>query len=242
MAPKISITLPSIYPTALARTLRNIRDATRCEHEIIVVSPFNPPDARWPRSMIKWIKDPNNNTGPNAAHELAFKEATGEFVVAMCDDHLFVDGHDVIALKDFAEKEAAHPNKALLFGLRQVYPEQVGTVFGLYYPYFPMMRTKTARALGWFTADYRRGFADCDLAMRVWDAGGICEWSKVGLISVHDDDRRKGDIEACAPGDMETFLARWAPRYGVGWKTDTLRDFNRDYELSAAEKLCASPS
>ena len=39
--PTISITLPSLHPAALDRALRNVRDATRSRHEVIVVSPFD---------------------------------------------------------------------------------------------------------------------------------------------------------------------------------------------------------
>ncbi len=102
------------------------------------------------------------------------------------------------------------------------------------------MRSATARKLGWLTDEYWTGFADSDLAMRVWDAGGRCEWTSQGLIIPHGDDQRKNmgdthianidvvDQAHCRPDDMKLFISKWAPKYGKGWDTSHLRGFNVD--------------
>ena len=218
---KISLTLPSLHPRALDRTLRNVLQASRGDVEVIVVSPMNPPvrDAK-----VKWVRE-RDPRGPNAAHALAFGEVAGGLVLAWVDDHLLIDGWDEIVRREFLAKENG---STLLYGLRQTEPSQIGTVFDLYYPYFPCMRVSAAKAIGWFDGAYKRGFADCDLAMRVLDAGGVCEWSDIPLVVRTPDDK---DEVSCADGDMELFLERWKGRYGHGWRTENLRDFNRDVGL-----------
>lgn len=231
MRPVISITLPTIYPAALPRTLDNIENATRCPYQVIVVSPF--PVTRGVRGgTLCWIRD-EAMTGCNAAHQAAARAAMGEFVTGWVDDHLYVDGWDAIALRDHERREAAFhalpgkSGKPFLLGLRHVWPTHVGTEFGMYYPYFPFARRSTVERVGWLTDEYRTGFADSDLAMRVWDAGGRCEWTSEGVIVVHDDDGRKNGA-IFKPADLELFVRRWSPRYGRGWDTSHLRGFNND--------------
>ncbi len=237
-APLISITLPSIHPEALDRALRNVRDATRSPHEVIVVSPFKPPDI----GSVTWVPE-TKSTGCNAAHMAAMRAATGAFITGWVDDHYYVDGWDVLALADFRDREAAFhvmsPGSPFELGLRHINPTHLGTEFGMYYPYFPFMRMAAVREVGWLTDEYWTGFADSDLAMRVWDAGGRCEWTSEGIIIVHPDDQRKNmadtvanydiiDQAHCRPDDMALFIRRWAPKYGHGWDVSHLRGFNVD--------------
>ena len=229
----ISITLPSLYPAALTRTLNNIHDTTRSEHEIIVVSPFEPPII----GNVLWIKE-TSKLGANAAHMAAMEKVSGEFITGWVDDHLYLDGWDKLVLEDFLEREAVfhsrNLDKPFVLGLRHIEVSHVGTEFGIYYPYFPFMRTSTARTLGWFTDEYQVGFADSDLAMRIWSAGGRCEWTSVGIVTFLDDEEEAQKQELtfggahCMPNDMALFLAKWAPKYGAGWDTSYLRGFNID--------------
>ena len=50
---KLSISLPSIYPAALERTLKNIQATTRSDHEVLVVSPTRPPNI----GNVIWVQD-----------------------------------------------------------------------------------------------------------------------------------------------------------------------------------------
>ena len=226
----ISLTLPSLHLDPLARTLCNLRDATRGPYQIIVVSPFEPPNIVGRHSEIVWVKE-QEPRGCNAAHCVGFAKASGEFIVSWVDDHLLCDGWDIEVLDDFQVRETSKP---YLLGLRQVYPEQIGTIFGLYYPYFPFMRRSTAEKLGWFQPDYRTDFADCDVALRVWEDEGVVEWSERGLIAVHPDDQRKGGREVNA-SDMALFLSRWRKKFGASWHVANLRDFNIDVALNQPE-------
>jgi hypothetical protein len=226
----ISITLPSIYPSALARAIHSIADVTRGSHEIIVVSPFY---ASGPN--VVWVSEPERK-GCSAAHSLAFQSAKGEFVTAWADDHDYVDGWDELALDDFRTREQVFLKSGgkgpFELGLRHTTPRHLGTEFGIYYPYFPFMRTEDVKKVGgWLPSDYWGGFSDSDLALRVWSSGGRCEWSKEGLVIPHEDNFARtyvGGGAVWTPADMALFLQRWAPRYGAGWDTSNLRRFNID--------------
>lgn len=227
----ISLTLPSIYPEALERSLRNIEDTAQGRVQVIVCSPF-----RIGRSLrngeIVWCED-RRMEGCNAGHYQAAKMATGEFTLAWVDDHLFVPNWDVEAIAEFEAREELSDGPFML-GLRQAVQPQslecVGTVFGIYYPYFPMIRTEIMKYVGWFNPGYQVGFADVDLAFRMRCFGGTVEWSEQALITVHPDDNERR-VALTTDNDMAVFLARWVPIYGDGWSTKMLRDFNKDIPL-----------
>ena len=222
---RITFSLPSIYPPALLRALNNIQDTTRCDYDIVLVSPFEPPPGH---RNITWIKEePADARGCNAGHALAYRHMQGEFLLAWVDDHLLADGWDVAALRNYEARERATGAKPFVLGLRHAWPFHVGTEFGIYYPYFPLVRRQYMDQVGWYDPAYKKGFADSDLALRIWQAGGRCEWSRdIAIVVHHDDDRKAGVV--FDPADMQLFLHRWAPVYGAGWRTAKLRDFNMD--------------
>lgn len=236
--PLISITLPSIHPGPLARTIGNIEDTTLSEVEIIVVSNFSIP--KLTRHRVVHLHE-TERFGPNAGHAFAAQYATGDFITAWVDDHIYVEGWDERATNEFVTREAKFQLSApkvprmerpFLLGLRHADRSIIGTVFGRYYPYFPFMRRIDAIRLGWLSGDYAVGFADCDLAMRVWDAGGMCAPTHAGIVKVHEDDDRKlpelVQEGHTLPEDMALFLHRWEARFGQGWDTKHLRGFNID--------------
>ena len=191
---KISITIPSLYPDALGRTMDNIEDVTTGDYEVIVVSPF-----RFERENVVWVEE-TERKGCAAAHHIAAKAATGDFLVAFADDHVFVDGWDAVAIENFRRRESVFLQRGghssfepapFCLGLRHTYPQHVGTEFGITYPYFPLLRRSAVDRVGWIGPDYRSGFGDSDLGMRVWEAGGRVEFSEEGLIVVTSDDGRK---------------------------------------------------
>lgn len=236
---KISITLPSIYPHCLSRALKNLRDATRYPYKVIVVSPFEPENIVAPHGELKWIKD-DSGKGCNAAHAQGIRYAEGDFIIPWVDDHFLADGWDVVSIEDFESRSASRD--FFVLGLRQAYPLQVGITFGLYYPYFPLMRLADARRIGWYDSAFQMDFADVDLGMRIWNDGGFIEWSSHTVISVHSDDQRKDGREFCAE-DMRIFLSRWKATLGSKFKTADLRDFNVDIDTTTldAEQRTITP-
>lgn len=230
----ISVTLPSLRPAALARTLENIERTRTSDVEVVVVSPFDP----GPRAV--WVAE-GEPRGIAAAHAAGFVAVTGEFVVPFADDHEFLPGWDAVAVANFTAREYNDRENSNLFslGLRGAHSGHVGTEFGIYYPYFPMMRRSAVAAVGgWLDGAFVAGFADSDLALRVWSTGGRCEWSVQGLLRPLPDDARKRDADDGArrpaanytQGDLDLFISRWAPVYGSGWPVARLSDFCIDLD------------
>ena len=235
----ISLTLPSIHEQSLRRALRNIDEMTRCFVEVIVVAPFRL-DCELRCGEVIWVTE-DAPLGCNGAHAAALRHATQDLVAAWVDDHLLVSGWDDVVRTEYSSHVWRAP---YCLGLRHAEEKHVGTVFGRYYPYFPVMNLDDARRM-WFSGEYRRGFADCDLAMRVWDAGGRCEPSEIGVVLRHADDERKEDdlLESevhSTSEDMALFLSRWGEKYGAGYDLSRVRGFNRDIRYSEfVESSCA---
>jgi hypothetical protein len=228
----ISITLPSVHPEALKRTLANLRAVTEGSYEVIVVSPFEPPGL----DEVVWLPE-DKACGPNIAHGFAFTLAQGEYILGWVDDHLLVEGWDTAAILNLRIAEAV--DRPAMIGLRHRIENHVGTVFGHYYPYFPFARCSAMRNIGWLgVGQYRRGFADCDLGLRVWDKGGFCTWGRRCVLRCDDDVKVLPDGEAgYEPEDLEKFLKRWGHKF-PNWPTNMVRGFNIDIipeQLSAVK-------
>ena len=227
---RLTVTLPSVNPDLLVQALDNLAAACVLEHEVVVVRPAPPPLLR-----ARWVRD-ELMAGCNAGHAQALSVARGEFLFPWVDDHALPRGWDAAVVAEFEAREARTTRRPYMLGVRQaaVRP-QVGTCFGVYYPYFPLVRTEDAEALGWYDGTYRVGFGDCDLAMRWWAAGGIAEWSAGTYATpLPEDGARKAGGLGYAPPDYARFVDRWAPvfgrTWGAGWRD--LRDFNRDFDLA----------
>ncbi|HEX9465237.1 MAG TPA: hypothetical protein VGB82_21750 [Alphaproteobacteria bacterium] len=218
---RLSITLPSLFPDDLARTLDLLDAHTRAvDFEVVVVSPF---EVKRPR--VVWVRE-ETPRGNAPAHAAAFAHATGDLVVAMSDDTAPVPGWDAQAMAAFAERERGHDLFCLGLGLSSRY---IGTVFGLYYPFFPLARRGGLAAIGYYSDAYQAHFADSDLALRIWSAGGRCEFSERPLIALDTGNLRPATRKGKAmAADMATFVQRWAGRYGAGWDVSHLDGFLLD--------------
>jgi hypothetical protein len=94
----------------------------------------------------------------------------------------------------------------------------IGTVFGIYYANFPFLRRDHAMNIGYFDGNYQTGFTDSDLSLKIWSAGGRCEYSVERLIEITAEDKRKGG-EDCPADDLGYFVKKWRGKYG--WRFDT---------------------
>lgn len=239
---RISISLPSLYEHSLNRTINNLWTATHeADLQILVVSPFAISEVQSDHHTVTWVRDTKQD-GCNSAHNLASHHADGDFMFAWADDHMFIDGWDTLALENFYRREnewrTAHPSSAVngpfVLGLRQIQsgPDvggRVGTIFGKYYPYFPLARMDDVKRVGgWFSAEFKHGWGDPDFALRVMEARGKCEWADQPSIEVNieEDQSRHGPKTVQSP-DVFHFLQKWKDKFGYGWPTD-LRGFNRD--------------
>lgn len=224
---KISITLPSIYPDSARRAIDNINERSCFAHEILVVSDFEATG-----DNVVWIKETERKGVAHAQH-VAAQHATGDYVTAFADDYEYVPNWDAQILADFTSREGER--EPFVMGVRYGL-KLIGTCFGLYYPNFPFMRRSVIKEIGYISPDYVRGFGDCDLGMRVWAAGGVCEFSQAELMfpimgdfgKTLDDVRKAGAL--CTDDDRNLFVSRWSNRFGKGWDTRTLRGFNLDVD------------
>src|ERR1700676_1810419 len=127
----ISITLPSLDQDAALRTIEMLWFRTRGPYEVLLVGQFE-------IDLPHVISIPEGDArGCAYAHHVAAQHARGDYLLAFADDHELVDGWDEIALAEFVDRRGNFIPFAL--GLRGVHSGHVGTDFGMYYPYFPLM-------------------------------------------------------------------------------------------------------
>ncbi len=219
---KVSITLPSIFPAALDRALANIRATTKGDYEVVVVSSFKVvgPD-------VLWVEETQRN-GCAFAHTVAAKHASGDFITATADDCDYFPAWDQKMIQIYDERAPRDGGNFCLglhYGL-------LGSVFGIYYANFPFMRRDQALSLGYFDGNYKKGFTDSDLGLKVWSSGGRCEYSVEKLIEVTAEDARKGG-EDCPADDLEYFIEKWGSKYGRGFDISYMRAINVDFDPEA---------
>lgn len=226
---KLSLVLPSIFPNALHRAIRNLQATTHgVDYEILAVAPFEVAE----EGGVRWIREEAPRGGV-AAHTLAYAQMTGDILVALADDVLLADNWAALCLKRFHEREGGRDHFCL--GLHQS-NFVVGAVCGIYFPFFAVLRSSTLRAIGGhYDPAYIAHYADPDLALRVWKAGGRCERTDVPLISrvaregaeSMDPPAKTGRSER---QDIATFAGRWGSTYGRGWAFESMDDFNLDVD------------
>jgi hypothetical protein len=216
---KVSITLPSIFPDALNRSLANIRATTTGDYEVVVVSPF-----RVEGPDIIWIEETQRN-GCAFAHTVGAAHANGEFITATADDCDYLPGWDQKLIRIYDER-APKDGHSFCLGLHY---GLLGSVFGIYYANFPFLRRDHALSLGYFDGNYKKGFTDSDLGLKVWTSGGRCEYSVEKLIQITAEDKRKGG-EDCPADDLGYFLEKWGEKYGRGFDASYMRAINVDFD------------
>ena len=228
---KLSLTLPTLFPGPAMRVIENVRATVRdIDYEIIVVGPFEVtgPD-------IQWVRE-ETPRGSAAASATAYEHSTGDVICPIADDAEFKPGWAEEGVGALVKFERGRPYAAGIGQTNQI----VGTVFGIYYPFFPMVRRSTLDAVGgFFSPRYKHHFTDADLAFRIWSVGGACGFTERDYIEIKPRDvgdsvkaaeRLDASRNESLRRDMDAFLGLWGARYGKGWKTDDLRDFNIDVD------------
>lgn len=226
---KLSLALPSLFPQSFYRTHSNILASTHgIDFEILAVTPF---EAQGPN--VCWIRE-ESPKGSVQAQVLAYEHMTGDILVTLVDDIALVGDWAKTALANLERREGT--GRLFCLGLHQT-NFVVGTVFGIYFPFFPFVRKGVLEATGgYLDPTFGAHYADPDFALRIWSAGGRCERTDLPLI---ERVLRANGEEADPPAksgttlarDMATFLERWRPIYGEGWSTETERDFNLDVDV-----------
>lgn len=232
---KFSIILPTLRRELLTQTIHCIREnSVSHKIEMVVVSPFET-DGDDIVNVLE-LEQKGNCT----AHASGYNRATGDIIVAMTDDHLpmpgWLDGVENI----INEKESL--DFPFLGGLHRPYCPYFGTVYGLYYAYFPVMSRRSVEAVGgWFSTDYRAHFGDSDLALRVWAAGGRCELMPGHRLlqnPAEDPETESTHKSTSLVNDFKTFTGKYHKAFGDRFPSPTMdlqaafHSINFDYHLS----------
>ena len=225
--PLFSLSLPTLRQENAELVIKYIHDCSAgYDYEIVVVSPF---EIRGPQ--IRHVPEPEAR-GNCSAHAAAYAASSGEYVITFTDDIIPTPGWLDGLQQTMEAKEAQH--FPFCGGLHRANWLIYGTVYGLYYPYFPVLSRRSAEQIGgYFSEDYAAHFGDPDLAMRVWDAGGRCELiisAKIYGLLQFDRTNQAEHKQTSGERDMAMFKARWHARYGEAFG-EGLRDFNIDYQL-----------
>jgi hypothetical protein len=216
---ELSILIAALRPELLATALPAIRLAIgTTPYEIVVVSPFpvSAPD-------VVWV-DETKPRGSPAAYVAAYAASCGDVVAVMSEDLLPAPGMLDLMVEFVRRGERSHfPFAAGARWIVHNKHDVVGTVYGRYYPYLPALsRRSVERIGGWYDPEFRAGWADSDLALRIWQAGGRCELCRAALVYSHPFDAIGGQapaksVSGTADRDFARFRARWHPIFGAGW-------------------------
>ena len=230
--PEVSICIPSIFPVLAEKAVRKLLEKTdlNIDFEIVVLCREEIKNNR-----VKWIKD-NNPKGVFDAYQTCFENTTGTFVCTLADDRAIHDGWLNHALDVFKKREK---NQTYLLSLL-CNNRLLGTCFGRLYANYPFLRRETALKIGGlFRRDYRAHFGDPDLAMRVWNAGGVVEFTpNVCVSSLWREGEKESPYKFTSFNrDLKIFLRHWKNTIGRDWSCKFLRDFNLDIPLQLHYKV-----
>jgi len=225
--PVFSLSLPSLRQENAELVIKYIHDCSAgADYEVVVVSPF---EVHGPRVVHVPEQAARGNC---SAHADAYEASSGDYIITFTDDIIPTPGW-LDGLQQTMEAREAE-RSPFCGGLQRANWLLFGTVYGLYYPYFPVLSRRSVEKIGgYFSRDYAAHFGDPDLAMRVWDAGGRCELiTSAKIYGLLDRDRTDEAVhkQTSLGHDMATFQARWGEKYGEDFGR-RLREFNIDYQL-----------
>jgi glycosyltransferase involved in cell wall biosynthesis len=232
MPPTFSIVLPTLRPKLLALTLHSIhRNSVGHDYEVVVVSPF---DASGDR--VRWSPE-RIVGGPIAAHAQGVGDSRGDILITMTDDTIALPGW-----LDTIEQRIATGERTWVpfcLGLNRINSPAVGTVFGRYYAYFPIMSRRSVDALGgmyggMYDTAYRGNWADPDLGLRIWASGGRVEFCAEARTMASTLQRYFPEAEhknTRPQVRFEMFFERWGHLAGDTFSR-RLVDVNRNFPLS----------
>lgn len=210
---EISVLLPSLRPEALARTIREFdKTNSDVDYEIVAVSPFQV-------SGIKtvWIKEESPRGGV-FAQNIAYINSKGEYKIYFSDDVSPTVG----CLRNLLNFMKVNTSP-FIGAFKMITPtgREIGP-FGAYkrlYACYGCVNDETVKQLGSFLDDrYEYSWADIDISLRCWLAGGRVEICKDALVIPRqiEDELYKSHRGVSWDRDVEAFLSRWHLMYGNG--------------------------
>ena len=193
--------------------LINIANTTIDQHEVVLISPFEPPLYMGGGSS-HWIQE-QERLGSSGVQAFGVQFAKGDFIVALSDDvELIRHGWDREVRRNFEQRDRGVGPFCL--GLR-LDEGGVNVMFGKAYASLPMMHRDDVRKHGWYDPIFFSRYGDNDLGLRIWKAGGRVEWTKEAIVRVHPDNARNG--MTIREDDRTKFLQRWQHQF-PDWPND----------------------
>lgn len=238
MVPVFSIIMPALRPQMVEQTLKRIyATPSSIKYEIVIVSPehFSGPN-------IVYVHE-ETPRGNGVAHLMGAQAAHGDFFLCMTDDMLPEPGWLDGVAERLTEKERRYFPFAAGFNTPGHGPG-FGTVYGLYYPYFPVASRRSVEAAGgWFgISAYKSQWIDPDFGMRVWHAGGRCEIlldNRIVPNPSEDPETFSPHRHAAFWHDFTVFYTTWHAHYGApfmpgmpGHTDEEVGRINYDYPLA----------
>lgn len=229
---KLSILLPTLFPELAAVAIRRLEMCTvGVDYEIVVVSP----QEVFGRNVV-WVRE-DSPAGGVAAAVLAFQHATGDFVAVLTDDMRVEPYWAEVVLAQALAGEAKSPGPYLC-GISTC---GFGLAFGLCFPFFTFARRETVAAIGGLYRPhlFRSFFADPDLGMRAWDAGGRVEFAKGTFLTGFprgETPESLGKFKSY-DSDVRSFLAQWGRKYGATFDLSRVRHWQVEIHHEAVQYL-----
>ena len=96
------------------------------------------------------------------------------------------------------------------------------------------------RVGAFYSPEFTAHFADPDLALRIWQAGGRCLpcfGAVLDYVGMRDQIQESPHRAQRFEADMKVFVNKWKDSYGRGWSSDHPRDFNLDIYEPAFEAV-----
>jgi GT2 family glycosyltransferase len=208
-----SVLLPSLRPDAVARVIGEFaRTNATADYELVVVSPFAIDADR-----VVHVNEPERRGVIHAVNQ-AYAAASAEHVVVWSDDALpekdclrhmldFVKSHDPPFVASFSRRD-----------VNGKHAEQ-WSVYGKLYAGWLCASRRTIDAVGGlFAPEYKNYWADPDLSLRVWTAGGTVDVCRTAWINVAqiDDTVKAENLRSSFAADTDAFFERWHAKCGDG--------------------------
>lgn len=230
MPPTFSIIVPTLRPKLLACTLYSIhRNSRGHDYEVVVVSPFEATGDR-----VRWSPE-RVVGGPIAAHSQGVADSHGDILITMTDDTIALPGWlDTIEQRITTGEQQWIP---FCLGLNRVNSPAVGTVFGRYYAYFPIISRRSVEVLGvggMYDSAYRGNWADPDLGLRIWASGGrveFCAEARTMASTLQRYFPEAAHKNTRPQVRYEMFFERWGHLAGDTFSTRIV-DVNRNFPLA----------
>lgn len=205
--PLVSIVLPSLRPSQLARCLASIERYTEgIDYEVVMVSPFDIE----PHPTVVHVKEAKSE-GTYKAVASGYEQAKGEYIIHIADDCRATPrwAANMIAFMRPHDDEIFEGNFRH-FNVKGERPEP-GYYGKLFAPFLCIRRDKVTRIGGLMDCYYKSFRGDSDLSLRVWYNGGRVETCPNAWVyhAECDDGIHKSSYNSYFVRDKEAFIRRW---------------------------------